>query len=91
MLDVMSDKIDPSKVTSLNYPLGDIADTGAKIHPFKVHTGKQIYDSKNNCRDFGKRSGISNDHKEHMVFANAWQKCLGRTNTGDGGWLSAFL
>lgn len=42
------DKIDPAKMTRLTYPLGDIKDPHSKIHPFKVHTGKQIYDSKNN-------------------------------------------
>jgi len=41
-------KMDPSKPTRLTYPLGDIKDKDAKIYPFKVHTGKQIYDSENN-------------------------------------------
>jgi len=41
------DKMDPSKVTKLTYPLGNIKDDTAKIYPFKVHTGKQIYDTKN--------------------------------------------
>ncbi len=41
------DKIDPDKVTNLTYPKGDIKDKSAKIFPFKVHRGKQIYDSKN--------------------------------------------
>ena len=43
----IGDKIDPEKITKLNYPLGDIHDADAKIHPFKRHSGKQIYDSKN--------------------------------------------
>ena len=42
------DKIDPSKVVSLNTLNGDIADADAKIAPFKVMRGKQIYDSENN-------------------------------------------
>jgi octaheme c-type cytochrome (tetrathionate reductase family) len=42
------EKMDPSKPTKLAYPLGGIKDPNSKIHPFKVHTGKQIYDSKNN-------------------------------------------
>lgn len=29
-------------------PLGDITDKTAKIYPFKVHRGKQIYDKKQN-------------------------------------------
>ena len=43
----VGDKIDPNKVTRLNYPLGSKNDRRAKIYPFKIHTGKQIYDSKN--------------------------------------------
>ncbi|MCG9712992.1 tetrathionate reductase family octaheme c-type cytochrome [Shewanella insulae] len=42
------DKMDPTKVTKLTAPLGDIADKTAKIYPFKVHRGKQIYDKKQN-------------------------------------------
>lgn len=42
------DKMDPNVVTKLTYPMGDINDTKAKIYPFKVHTGKQIYDKKLN-------------------------------------------
>jgi hypothetical protein len=44
---LLGDKMDPDKVTKLSYPLGDINDSSAKIYPFKVHTGKQIYDKKN--------------------------------------------
>ncbi|GAA0792277.1 cytochrome c [Shewanella aestuarii] len=42
------DKIDPKGVVKLTYPLGNIGDAKAKIYPFKVHTGKQIYDTKHN-------------------------------------------
>lgn len=45
---MVGDKMDPTKVTKLTYPLGDISDTKAKIYPFKVHRGKQIYDKKQN-------------------------------------------
>ncbi len=44
---LVGDKIDPSKVTKMAWPLGDINDDTAKIHPFKIHTGKQVYDVKN--------------------------------------------
>jgi len=44
---LLGDKIDPDKVVKLSYPLGSRKDKGAKIYPFKVHTGKQIYDKKN--------------------------------------------
>ncbi len=43
----LGEKINPAKVTKLNWPLGSIRDRHAKIFPFKVHTGKQIYDTKN--------------------------------------------
>ncbi|PLX85662.1 MAG: cytochrome C [Desulfuromonas sp.] len=42
------DTMDPSKVTPLAYPNGDKQDKAAKIYPFKTHSGKQIYDTKNN-------------------------------------------
>jgi len=44
----LGDKIDPNTVTRLNYPLGTKDDPTSKIMPFKIHKGKQIYDSKNN-------------------------------------------
>lgn len=39
------DKIDPSKTVHLSSPLGDVNDKTAKIYPFKVMRGKQIYDT----------------------------------------------
>ena len=44
---ILGQVIDPSKTTQLNYPLGDINDKSAKIMPFKVERGKQIYDTDN--------------------------------------------
>ncbi len=41
---LLGDTIDPTTPTRLNPPLGDITDPTAKIWPFKVHRGKQIYD-----------------------------------------------
>ncbi|HKI76983.1 MAG TPA: tetrathionate reductase family octaheme c-type cytochrome [Ignavibacteriaceae bacterium] len=41
------DKVDPSKIVELNSLNGDIKDPKAKIAPFKVMRGKQIYDSQN--------------------------------------------
>lgn len=42
---IFGEKIDPTKVTQLNYPVGNIDDMTAKIYPFKVHKGKQVYDA----------------------------------------------
>ncbi len=41
------EKIDPEKVVELNRLTGNISDEKAKITPFKVMRGKQIYDSQN--------------------------------------------
>ncbi|MBU0550022.1 tetrathionate reductase family octaheme c-type cytochrome [Myxococcota bacterium] len=43
---ITGDKIDdPTKLLSINYPLGDVRDPNARIFPFKVHRGKQPYDT----------------------------------------------
>ena len=42
------EKMDPSKPTALAIPEGSRKDKNAKIHPFKVHSGKQPYDKENN-------------------------------------------
>ena len=42
------DIIDPTQVTPFNKPNGNIKDPKAKIWPFKIHYGKQIYDKTNN-------------------------------------------
>ena len=53
-------KIDPDSFTKLSWPEGDRNDPKAKIYPFKVHRGVQIYDTKNNYlitpKVFGKKS-----------------------------------
>ena len=41
---LLGDLIDPTQVTRINVPLGDIADPTAKIFPFKVHTARQPFD-----------------------------------------------
>lgn len=40
------DEIDPDRIVRINRPLGGPHDPEAKIWPFKVHRGKQIYDKK---------------------------------------------
>jgi len=42
------EKMDPTQVTKMAYPTSTFKDTNAKIYPFKVHRGKQIYDKKQN-------------------------------------------
>jgi len=42
------DIIDPTQMTAFNKPNGSIRDPEAKIWPFKIHYGKQVYDKKYN-------------------------------------------
>ncbi len=44
---IVGDRIDPSVTTSINRPHGNRDDPEAKIWPFKVHRGKQPYDTEN--------------------------------------------
>lgn len=39
------DRIDPAAVTVLNPPHGSVTDSRARIWPFKIHRGRQIYDA----------------------------------------------
>jgi octaheme c-type cytochrome (tetrathionate reductase family) len=41
---VQGDKIDTTQIVQINAPHGSKEDATAKIHPFKVHRGKQIFD-----------------------------------------------
>ena len=44
---IVGDRIDPTAPTRITAPLGDRDDANAKIWPFKVHRGKQPYDTVN--------------------------------------------
>lgn len=44
---LLGEKIDPSQVTQMAWPIGSIQDPSAKIWPFKVHRGRQVYDKGN--------------------------------------------
>jgi octaheme c-type cytochrome (tetrathionate reductase family) len=43
---LLGDRIDPTRVTVLNQPHGDISDKDSKIWPFKVHRALQPYDAR---------------------------------------------
>ena len=38
------DAVDPDATTAINRPMGAARDPAARIWPFKVHRGKQVYD-----------------------------------------------
>jgi len=42
------EKVNPDEVIALTDPIGDKSDQNAKIYPFKIHRGRQAYDSVNN-------------------------------------------
>jgi len=44
---LVTDKVDPSKMLSLNQPAGSSTDGKSRIMPFKRHTGKQPFDPVN--------------------------------------------
>ena len=43
----LKDAIDPTRPVALNWPVGRPEDPNSRIAPFKVHTGKQPYDTVN--------------------------------------------
>jgi len=67
------DIIDPARVTKLSWPEGDIDDMKAKIYPFKVHKGNQIYDTKHNYLITPKVFGKKGDPDAYWVNYD-WQK-----------------
>lgn len=45
---LLGEKMDPTRVTHLNYPLGSKNDPKSRVTPFKIMRGKTPYDSVNN-------------------------------------------
>ncbi len=45
---LLGDRMDPSGVTDINRPRGDIRNPNARIWPFKIHRALQQYDRQNN-------------------------------------------
>ncbi|HKJ98480.1 MAG TPA: tetrathionate reductase family octaheme c-type cytochrome [Desulfotignum sp.] len=43
----IKDEIDPQQIVEVSHPLGSPDDPNARIHPFKIHRGKQPYDKIN--------------------------------------------
>ena len=67
------DIIDPTKVTKLSWPDGNRKDMTAKIYPFKVHKGNQIYDTENNYLVTPKVFGKKGDPEAYWVNYD-WEK-----------------
>lgn len=45
---LLGDTFNPENVLALNSPKGRLGEATSKLHPFKVHRGKQIYDREHN-------------------------------------------
>lgn len=66
---VWGDKINPEQPVKMNWPLGSKSDPEAKIYPFKLHRGRQMYDIKNNYLINPKLFG-----SEGFMYTQDWQK-----------------
>ncbi|BCO10457.1 cytochrome c [Desulfolithobacter dissulfuricans] len=69
----LGDRIDPTVPTKLNYPLGSKDDPDAKLMPFKVHKGNQIYDTRNKYLIVPKVWGPKGDPDAYWVNFD-WKK-----------------
>jgi hypothetical protein len=87
------EKMDPAKVTKMAYPTSTVKDKAAKIYPFKVHRGKQIYDKKQNFFITAKVYGPGGYWKDFDwdkaarlgMEANPLMKQMGLTYSGEYG------
>jgi octaheme c-type cytochrome (tetrathionate reductase family) len=69
------DKIDPSKVVEINHVDGAPGDPNSRIWPFKVHRGKQAYDSVNNYLVIAHTAGEPED-KTALWVNYDWTKAI---------------
>jgi octaheme c-type cytochrome (tetrathionate reductase family) len=71
---VKGDKIDPAGIVEINHPEGKVNDPQSRIWPFKVHRGKQPYDTENNILIVAHTAG----EDESALWHNFdWQKAIG--------------
>lgn len=89
------EKIDPSKVTALNYPVGSKGGAKSKIYPFKKFTGKQPYDSKANIfvtpKLFGKEAPAYWAAYDWNKAIEAGMKASGLPYSGEYGFASTVM
>lgn len=88
----LGDKIDPTKETRLNYPLGSKDDPDSRIAPFKAHRGTQIYDKGNMILGTPKLFGSPKDPDAYWAQYD-WNKAMaagmkenGLSYSGEYGW-----
>lgn len=67
------DKIDPSGIVEINHPEGKANDPGSRVWPFKVHRGKQVYDTENDILIVAHTAGEDDSSLWHNFD---WQKAI---------------
>ncbi len=85
------DTINPDSVTNINEPLGNIADANAKIWPFKVHRGKQIYDKQHNWLIQPKTVGAYWKNFDWDEAARLGGEISGLGYSGEYGWARTLM
>ncbi|MDX2473921.1 MAG: tetrathionate reductase family octaheme c-type cytochrome [Candidatus Krumholzibacteria bacterium] len=71
---LLGDTMNPNEVTKLNWPTGNNLDPKAKIYPFKVMRGKQVYDKKLNTILVPKLFGKTGFWKNGFDWNNALEQ-----------------
>ncbi len=83
---VWGEKINPDEPVKMNWPVGQKDDGTSKIYPFKVHRGRQMYDSKLNYlinpHLFGVE-GLVDDFKSWERSAEIGMKARGLEFSGE--------
>jgi len=64
---LLGDRIDPDQTTQIRGPIGKRDDNKSKIHPFKIHSGKQIYDTEHRYLITPKLFGFPGDQEAFWV------------------------
>ncbi len=90
---LLGDMIDPSVVTRLNWPEGHRNDPTAKIYPFKIHKGRQIYDAENRYLVTPKLFGKDGYWKTYdwNKAAELGMKASGLPYSGEYGWADTIM
>jgi octaheme c-type cytochrome (tetrathionate reductase family) len=70
---VKGDKIDSSKIVEINHLEGKVNDPDSRIWPFKVHRGKQVYDTENNILIVAHTAG---EDESALWQSFDWQKAI---------------
>jgi octaheme c-type cytochrome (tetrathionate reductase family) len=85
------DKIDPSQTVHLNKPLGNTDEDGARIYPFKVMQGKQIYDIHNQYLIIPQLFGGYWKHFDWGKAAESGMKIAGLPYSGEYGFVKTQM